>query len=145
FRSMLGVRPNLMWMGASVFAKATENAKVLDRMKYTQVAVPTAADLARLFEIPEVLVGDAVYCDDDDVFHDVWGDSMGFCYVPKSQNANQYEPSFMYTLAKKNGQFVDSYPENGGKLEILRYTDIFVEKIVGAEAGFLVSDCIADA
>jgi len=95
--------------------------------------------------VENLLIGRAVYADDDDRFGDVWGNIALWAYVAPSNGgqANQYAPSFGYTIAKRNGNLVDSYTEGGGKLEILRYTDIFDTKVVGAEAGFLMYDCIS--
>nr|WP_233792400.1 hypothetical protein [Pasteurella multocida] len=38
--------------------------------------------------------------------------------------------------------FVDTYKENGGKIEVVRTTDIHKPHLVGSAAGYLIKDCI---
>ncbi|CDF98068.1 Hypothetical Gp8 [Avibacterium paragallinarum JF4211] len=54
-----------------------------------------------------------------------------------------YQPSFGYTVRRRKGLFVDTYQESGGKLEVVRCTDIYKPHLVGKPAGYLVKDCIA--
>ena len=35
---------------------------------------------------------------------------------------------------------MDKYTDNGGKVQVIRNTDLFVPKIVGSEAGYLIKD-----
>jgi hypothetical protein len=51
-----------------------------------------------------------------------------------------YEPSYGYTFRKKNKPVVDTYVTNGGKVQLIRNTDLFDLKIVGADAGYLVTN-----
>lgn len=45
----------------------------------------------------------------------------------------------LYTLRKKNNPMIDTYSE-AGKVQIVRNTDIFIPKIVGSDAGYLIND-----
>jgi hypothetical protein len=76
------------------------------------------------------------------VFTDIWSDNVVVAYVPKANTdvpRSYYEPAFGYTLRKKGNPMVDSYTE-GGKVEIVRNTDIFIPKVVGSDAGYLIND-----
>ena len=129
-------------LGASAYSALKEHPAVLDRIKYTQSAVVTPEILRQLLDFDELYVGDAVYANDAGVFSDIWSDNVVLAYVPKANKdvpRSYYEPAFAYTLKKKNNPVVDSYTE-GGKVEIIRNTDIFIPKVVGSDAGYLIND-----
>ena len=95
-----------------------------------------------LLDFDELYVGDAVYSDDSDSFNDIWSDNVVIAFVPNASEGvprSYYQPAFAYTLRKKNNPVVDTYTE-GGKVEIIRNTDIFVPKVVGSDAGYLIND-----
>jgi len=141
-RSKIAQRPNVCVIGASAYSALKEHPAVLDRIKYTQSAVITPELLRQLLDFDQLYVGDAVYANDSGSFIDIWSDNVVIAFVPmavKNVPRTYYEPSFAYTLRKKNNPVVDVYPE-GGKVEIIRNTDIFVPKVVGADAGYLIND-----
>ncbi len=136
-RRKIAVRPNVCVIGASVFASLKEHPAVLDRIKYTQHAVITIDLLKALLNFEQLYVGDAVYVDDAGNQPDIWSDNVILAYIPPQNSdisRSYYEPSFSYTLRKKNKPVMDSYDEQG-KVLIVRNTDIFIPKIVGADAG----------
>ncbi|MBZ0181788.1 MAG: major capsid protein [Melioribacteraceae bacterium] len=141
-RSKIARYPNTIVIGASTFAALKNHQAVLSRIKYTTHSILTEQLLRQLLDVENLHVGKAVYINDAGDFVDVWNDNIILAYVPeKKQNVsrNVYEPSFAYTLRKKSYPLVDKYPE-GGKVSVIRNTDIFVPKIVGADAGFLIED-----
>ena len=141
-RRKIAVRPNVCIIGASAFASLKEHPAVLDRIKYTQHAVITVDLLKALLNFEQLFVGDAVYVDDAGNQPDIWSDNVILAYVPprlSDISRSYYEPSFAYTLRKKNMPVMDSYDEQG-KLLVIRNTDIFIPKIVGADAGYLIND-----
>lgn len=144
-RQKIAVDPNTLYMGSSVFNTLKFHPELLGLVKYSMKGIVTAELMKEIFGAENILIGKAVFADDAGNFGDVWGDVLGWAYVPSANGGehNQYSPSFGYTLAKRGSAIVDSYTENGGKLEIIRYTDIYESKILGAEAGYLVYDCIA--
>ncbi len=98
--------------------------------------------LRQLFGFEKMLIGDAVYSSDTGTFTDMWNDNAILAYIPSASNQvsrSYYEPSFAYTLRKKGMPIIDTYEENS-KVEIVRSTDIFIPKIVGSEAGYLIND-----
>lgn len=141
-RAKIAQRPNVCVLGASAYSALKEHPAVLDRIKYTQSAVVTSEILRQLLDFDELYVGDAVYANDAGVFSDIWSDNVILAYVPNASKdipRSYYEPAFAYTLKKKNNPVVDSYTE-GGKVEIVRNTDIFIPKVVGSDAGYLIND-----
>jgi len=141
-RSAIAVRPNTCVLGATAYASLKEHPAVFDRIKYTQKGIVTPELLKALLDFDNLVVGDAVYASDGGVFTDVWTDNVIVAYVPpKLSNIQRsfYEPSFAYTLRKKNNPLVDTYDESG-KVLIVRNTDIFQPLVVGSDAGYLIND-----
>ena len=141
-RGKIAKRPNVCVIGASSYSALKEHPAVLDRIKYTQSAVITPELLRQLLDFDELYVGDAVYANDSGAFSDIWSDNVVIAYVPSANKdvpRSYYQPAFAYTLKKKNNPVVDTYTE-GGKVEIIRNTDIFIPKVVGSDAGYLIND-----
>lgn len=111
------------------------------------------ADLRDIFEIPNIYIGRAIYQSDAGVMTDIWGNASVLAYVPTAPkaeslggepvdpgaNRSMYEPSFGYTLRKAGQPVVDTRTEDG-KLELVRNTDIFTPFLLGADAGYLITD-----
>jgi hypothetical protein len=141
-RSKIAKRPNVCVIGAASYNALKKHPAVLDRIKYTERAVVTAELLRQLLEFDQLYVGDAVYADDNNNFVDVWSDNAIVAYIPTANSdlpRSVYEPSFAYTLRKKGNPLVDTYNESG-KVQLVRNTDIFIPKVVGSDAGYLIND-----
>lgn len=141
-RSKIARDPNTIVIGASTFSALKNHPLVLDRLAYTRDSILTPKLLANLLDVPNLYVGKAVYLTDSNQFADVWSDNVILAYVPEAQSniqRNVYEPAFAYTLQKKGYPLVDKYVENG-KITVIRCTDIFIPKIVGPDAAFLLMD-----
>lgn len=141
-RGKIAHRPNTMVMGAATFSVLKTNPKMVESIKYSMKGIITLDLMKELFGIANIVVGEAVWSSDTGTFADIWGDNVILAYVPGVQsNAERslYEPSFGYTLRKRGQPMVDTYTE-GNKLQLIRYTDIFKPVMVGAEAGYLISD-----
>jgi len=143
-RSQIAKNPNVIVIPNSVFTALKNHAAITDKVKYTQHAVITAELLKQLLQFDALYVAGSVYEDDSGALVDVWGESIVMAYVPEAKHGTRsfYEPSYGYTLQMKNFPIVDTYDEKG-KVKIVRNTDLFVPKIVGADAGYLISDCLA--
>ncbi|PIQ08122.1 MAG: hypothetical protein COW71_13605 [Ignavibacteriales bacterium CG18_big_fil_WC_8_21_14_2_50_31_20] len=147
-RSQIAKNPNVIVMSNDVFVALKNHPAITDKVKYTQHAVITAELLRLLLQFDALYVASSVYESDAGVLQDVWNDTVVIAYVPEARSSNGvekrsfYEPSFGYTLQMKNYPLVDTYDEKG-KVKIVRNTDLFVPKIVGADAGFLIIDCLA--
>jgi hypothetical protein len=140
-RAKIGRYPNTMILGAITYKVLKHHPKLIERIKYAMKGIVTVDLLKELIDIQDLRVGRAVYADDDGAFHDLWSDVAVMAYVPKNrgEDGTPYEPSFAYTLRKRGNPVMDKYDE-AKKLRLVRNTDIFVPKVVGAEAGYLVLD-----
>jgi len=140
-RSKIGRYPNTMILGASSYKVLKNHPQLLERIKYSMKGVVTTGLLSDIVEIDMIVVGRAIYSNDRGQFFDVWGDNIVLAYVPlkrDSQKRTPYEPSYGYTLRKKNNPVIDTRTEDG-KIELVRNTDIFRPYLLGAEAGYLIA------
>lgn len=144
-RTSIGRYPNVMLLGASAYAALKHHPALVERIKYTMKGIVTPELIGQIVDIPTVVVGKAVYSSDAGVFSDVWQDNCILAYVPDAPKTDgvertPFEPAFAYTLRKKEMPKVDTYDTNGGKLHIVRCTDLLAVKLVGPEAGYIIND-----
>ncbi|KVG24808.1 hypothetical protein WM34_29565 [Burkholderia ubonensis] len=141
-RTKIGRRPNTMVIGASAYKTLKHHPQLIDKIKYSMKGIVTADLMKEIFEVNNIVVGEAIYADDRDRFRDIWGANIVLAYVPLQRTGQQrtpYEPSYGYTLRKKGNPVVDTRLESGGKLEIVRNTDIFRPYLLGSDAGYLIT------
>lgn len=143
-RKKIAKNPNVLVLGADTFNALKNHPAISDKIKFTQHAIVTVDLLTALLGFDTIVVGQAVYESSPDVLSDLWNDFAGLYYVPQASGDKRsyYEPSFGYTLRKSKYPVVDTY-EEAGKVLLIRSTDIFIPKIVGSDAGYLISDCVA--
>jgi len=142
-RQKIGRRPNTLEIGATTFKALKKHPQLIEKIKYSQKGIITLDLMKEIFDIDKLIVGEAVYADDAGTFHDIWGDSMTLAWVPGASATaprSKRSPSYGYTLRKKGMPETDTRMENGGKLKVVRSTDNYDVLLVGAEAGFLVSN-----
>ncbi len=146
--------PNTMVIGYQMWRNLKRHPQLKAILSDTRSRLVQLADLREIFEIENIVVGRAVYASDTGVISDIWGNNAVLAYVPKGVSMtpkegevldpgagrNVYEPSFGYTLRKKGQPQVDTRLAEGGKLELVRNTDIFTPFLLGADAGYLITD-----
>lgn len=140
----IGRKPNVCVIAGDVWAALKEHPAVIEKLKYSQVAIVTPEVFSKLIGIDTVKIGEAVY-EESNQLKDIWSDAIVLAYVaPRSteRKGTVYEPSYGYTVRRQGGLFVDTYKENGGKLEVIRTTDIHKPHLLGASAGYLIKGCL---
>lgn len=143
-RAKVGKRANTAVIGAKVFSALKNHPKVIERMKYTGRDVATPELLASLFGLDRVLVGDAVYADDDGNFSDVWGKDVVLAYTEVGTLAEQGKPSYGYTYQLTGYAIVEEpYYERNVKSWVFPVTDEVAPVIAGADAGYLIINAVA--
>jgi len=133
--------PNTMVIGYSAWRTLKRHPQLKAILSDSRPRLVQLADLREIFEIPNIVVGRAVMASDAGVTSDIWGDNLVLAYVPGAGGGGRspYEPSFGYTLRKRGNPVVDTRTEDG-KLELIRNTDIFRPFLLGAAAGYLISN-----
>lgn len=139
-RRRIGRYPNKLTLGPPVYNVLTEHPKIKDQFKHTTSDSITAAMLAKYFELDEVIVGKAVYleenADDDADAKDVWGDDAILSYSSKGTNFRV--PSFGYTYRLNGHPTVEQpYPERNRKSWVYPVTEDWSPQMTGPDAGFL--------
>ncbi|NBH76269.1 inorganic pyrophosphatase [Rodentibacter pneumotropicus] len=140
----IGRKPNVCVIAGDVWAALKDHPVVIEKLKYSQVAIITPGIFAKLIGIDTVKIGEAVY-EENSQLKDIWSDAIVLAYVAARSSERKgtvYEPSYGYTVRRQKGLFVDTYPENGGKIEVIRTTDIHKPHLVGASAGYLIKGCL---
>lgn len=139
-RSRIGVRPNTIVMGASVYASLKFHTKLTAALGADERRLVTVEHLKALFGVPNIVIGEALA--GDAATADIWGDNLILAYVaPSGAGGADYEtPSFGYTLRRKGMPETDKFDGAGGKVRYVRHTDIYKAVVVGADAGYLIAD-----
>lgn len=141
-RASTGIRPNTLVLSATAFAAMRENAKVLERLKYTTKDSITPQMLAALLDLKKVVVGDAVYAGSDDEFTDVWGNHAVLAYVPTAPS-NMEEPSYGYTYTMEGHPLVEeAYYDNNTKSWIYPVSYERDPVLTGITSGYLLQNVV---
>ena len=140
-RAKVVKEPNTMVIGYESWRLLKKHPQLKAILSDTRPRLVQIADLREIFEVENIVVGKAVSASDAGVTSDIWADNIVLAYVPSAGGAprSPYEPSFGYTLRKKGNPVVDTRTEDG-KIELIRNTDIFRPFLLGAEAGYLISN-----
>lgn len=152
-RNKIGMRPNLMTMGASVMSLLKFHPALQAAIGANERKRITLEILKDLFQVEDVMIGEPVSMasmkdaqDKNKTPSDIWGDNLMLHYVGKPQpgtdSADENEPSFGYTLRRKGMPVADKYDGVGGKVKYCRYTDIYKVAVVGGDAGYLVTNIV---
>jgi hypothetical protein len=143
-RAKIIKEPNTMVIGYSAWRVLKKHPQLKAILSDTRSRLVQLADLREIFEIPNIVVGRAVMASDAGVTSDIWLDNLVLAYVPGAGGGGRspYEPSFGYTLRKRGNPVVDTRTEDG-KIELIRNTDIFRPFLLGADAGYLISNAVA--
>lgn len=145
-RASIGVYPNTAILSATAFAACQENAKILDRVKYTGRDSITTDILARLWGLAKVEVGEAAVADASDTFGDVWGNDVVLAYTNVSSDPNVEEPSYGYTYTIEGHPMVEQpYWDNNAKSWVYGVSFDNQPVLSGITAGFLIQDAGAAA
>lgn len=155
-RSNTGVRPNVLVLSANTLAEIKRESTVLERIKYVERGIVTPALIAALFELEEVLIGDAIYstaeekADGTDFSaQNVWEKNAGkgsafLFYRPRNPGLKTPSAGYQVRVLYENGQPRRTTTwrepaEHQDVYEVAEETDIVV---TGADLGFLWYDTI---
>ena len=138
----IGKDPNTLVMGQEVWQALKQNTSLKNLIASSSNKIITLDLLKEFFEIENIVVGRSIYADANNNFARVWGNNIILAYVPKLTSRSEYDPSFGYTVRKKDALQIDEYQKEGNKVKYIRATDIYTPFLVGAEAGYLISNAV---
>ena len=132
--------PNVMVIGQDAWKTLKRHPQLKGLISDNLNKLVTLNLLKEIFEIDNIIVGKSIFADKDGNFVRIWQDNMVLAYVPElGSSRTEYDPSFAYTVKKKDALKIDEYKKEGNKVKYIRATDIYDPFMVGAEAGFLIS------
>ncbi len=144
-RASIGKRANTILIPAKVMSVLRYHPKLLDRIKYTGRDSVTADLLSALWQIPNVVVGSAIYLDDTtDAFADVWGKDVVVAYTELGALSDGGAPSYGYTYRLDGYPLVEMpYQDRNAKSWIYPVTDELSPVVASGIAGFLIQTAVA--
>lgn len=138
--SKIAQDPNTMIIGQDAWRTLKRHPKLKELISNNQNKLLTLNFLKEIFEIKNIFIGKSIFVDKDNKFVRIWKDNIILAYVPKlGSSRTEYDPSFAYTVRKKDALNIDEYQKEGNKVKYIRATDIYDPFLVGAEAGYLIS------
>ena len=136
----IGQDPNTLVIGQEVWESLKRNESLKGLIANSTNKIVTLDLLKEFFEVENIVIGKAIYSNANDQFERVWGNNIILAYVPKLNARTEYDPAFAYTIRKKDALQIDEYEKEGNKVRYIRATDIYTPFLVGAEAGYLISN-----
>lgn len=132
--------PNVMLIGQDAWKTLKRHPQLKGLISDNLNKLITLDLLKKIFEVENILIGKSIFADKDGNFVRIWKDNIILAYVPElGSSRTEYDPSFAYTIKKKDSLKIDEYKKEGNKVKYIRATDIYDPFLVGAEAGFLIS------
>lgn len=143
-RAKIGERPNVLTLGPKVLTALRTHPKVLDRLSTASDRPPaTIQQLQALFELQQIVEGEAVYHDGTQ-FLDVWGKDAILAYTTPASMQEMGSPSFGYTYQLEGRPMVEEgYEERNANSWFYPVTDAYQPVLAGATAGFLFKSAVA--
>ncbi len=143
-RSKTGEKPNVLTLGPKVLTAVRTHPKVLDRLSTASDRPPaTLQQLQALFELQQIVEGEAVYHDGTQ-FQDVWGKDAILAFTTPASMQEMGSPSYGYTYQLEGRPMVeDGYEDRNANSWIYPVTDAYQPVLPGATAGFLFKNAAA--
>ena len=141
-RASIGRHPNTAVFGYESFKALKRHPSIIELIKYSALGVLTIDLLKQLLDIENIFIGKAIYMNEAGTTVDVWSDNVILAHVSQTPTAQRtiFEPNYGYTLRKKGFPQPDVRDEQGGKLHLVRNTDIVTVQMVGAVSGYLIEN-----
>lgn len=138
--SKIAQDPNTMVIGQDAWKILKMHPKLKSLISDNLNKLVTLNLLKEVFEIENIVIGKSIFADTNGNFVRIWKDNIILAYVPNlGSSRTEYDPSFAYTVRKKDALQIDEYTKEGNKVKYIRATDIYTPFLVGAEAGYLIS------
>lgn len=137
-RQKIGEEPNVAIVSPAAFNAVKRHPQMLDQIKHTGRDNININILRDIWEIEHVVIGKAMYAQDDGTFVDVWGNNVVLAYAPQTP-AGMEEPSFGYTYNMEGHPMVEEpYYDKSAKSWIYGVEHERAPVLTGMEAGYLI-------
>lgn len=144
-RKKIGKRPNKLTLSADAFTAIKNNAEVKGYLPSTNLGPASLEQLKTILNVAEIVVGDAVWIDNNDAGQDVWGNNAILAYVPtigaNGGDISLAEPGFGFTNVLEGHPFAETpYYEPGKRSWIYGATFERKPNVAYDTAGFLFTN-----
>jgi hypothetical protein len=137
-RDTMGRRPNTLVLGYDAWRALRDHSKMIERIKYSERAVLTPEIVAQVFDLQNVIVGEANYVNDSGSFVDLWGDNAALIYLPAPgelvEGTTPHTVTFELEGFPRVLTYDDAYRRTYG---VQRKYDV---KLIDNTYGFLIAD-----
>lgn len=143
-RSQTGERPNVLTVGPKVLSALRNHPAVMARLSTATDKPPaTIAQLQALFELDQIIEGQAIY-HTGTAFADVWGSDAVLAYTTPASMQEMGSPNYGYTYQLADRPIVEqAYFGENENTWYYPYTDAYQPVLAGASAGFLFKAAVA--
>lgn len=136
--------PNTMIIGQSAWKALKKHPQLVGLISDNKNKMVTLEFLKEIFEVENIYIGKSIFSNAEGNFERIWKDNIVLAYVPNlGASRTEYDPSFAYTVRKKDALQIDEYTKEGNKVKYIRATDIYTPFLVGPEAGYLISNVLS--
>lgn len=136
--------PNTMIIGQDAWKALKHHKQLKGLISDNQNKLVTLNLLKEIFEVENIYIGKSIFSNAEGNFERIWKDNIVLAYVPNlGASRTEYDPSFAYTVRKKDALQIDEYTKEGNKVKYIRATDIYTPFLVGPEAGYLISNVLS--
>jgi len=136
--------PNVLVLGKQVYDKLLDHPDIIDRIKYSALGAATPDLLARIFDIPKVIVAAAGYESANEgqtsSMAYIWGKYAWLLYVAPRPTTRSL--TFGYHLTDKP-RVVDKWYDKDRKGTFVRVTDRYTREIVSVNCAYLIKNAVA--
>ena len=143
-----GLNPNVALMNDEVFQKVRRHPNLLEMYKYTQKGSLTQAQIAEVFQIEQIIIGDAVRTTVDEgvTFSGsfIWDKNCILLYVAKRPGL--LVASAGYTFVWRQNGFTIPIQRVRDELrsrDVLKADHAFDQKVTANDCGYEIIDCVA--
>ena len=141
-RKKIGKRPNTLILSAVALSALIVNSEIKGQLPQTQLGPATIDQLKVILNIPNIVVGDAVWVDAGGTGSDVWGNHAILAYVPSiggdGGDISLASPAFGFTNVLEGHPYAEApYYENTSKSWIYGATYERRPNVAYPEAAFL--------
>ena len=136
--------PNTMIIGQAAWKALKKHPQLVGLISDNKNKMVTLEFLKEIFEVENIYIGKSIFSNAEGNFERIWKDNIVLAYVPNlGASRTEYDPSFAYTVRKKDALQIDEYTKEGNKVKYIRATDIYTPFLVGPEAGYLISNVLS--
>ena len=143
-RSQTGEKPNVLTLGPKVLTSLRSHPKILDRLSTASDRPPaTIQQLQALFELQQIVEGEAVYHDGTQ-FQDVWGKDAILAFTTPASMQEMGSPNYGYTYQLTGRpQVEEGYFDANTNTWYYPTSDAYQPVFAGPSAGFIFKDAAA--